>query len=64
MTNYAIATIGFYIFMTMFLYIDYKIFVRSGDSIFLKDKSEIEKDLREIQKLEIKARLKELKDKQ
>lgn len=64
MTNYAIVTIGFYIFMAMFLYIDYKIFVRSGDSIFLKDKSEIEKDLREIQKLEIKARLKELKDKQ
>lgn len=43
------------------VYVDYQLFVRSGDAIFFKDKSEIEKDLREIQRLEIQQKLKELR---
>ena len=59
--NYGLSILGLYIFLSTVLYVDYKIFLRSGDSFFLGDKSEIEKDLREIQKLEIKQKLKELK---
>lgn len=61
--NYGLSILGLYIFLSTVLYVDYKIFIRSGDSFFLGDKSEIEKDLREIQKLEIKQKLKELKNK-
>ncbi len=42
--------------------IDYHSYLRSGRSSFFADKSQIEKDLREIQKLEIKNKLKELKE--
>jgi len=62
MNNYAIATIGFYMFLSVALYIDYQLFIRSGDAIFFKDKSDIEKNLREIQKIEIENKLKQLKE--
>lgn len=39
---------------------DYQMWVRGGDSIIFFDKTQIEKDLREIQKLEIKNKLEEL----
>lgn len=55
------ASLGFWIFMSMVLYVDYKIFIRSGDAIFFKDKSQIEKDLREIQRIEVRQKLEKLK---
>lgn len=54
---------GFYIFLSVLLYIDYQLFLRSGDSIFFKDKSTIEKDLRRIQRLEIERCIKILEKK-
>lgn len=58
--GYGLALIGFYIFLSTILYIDYQLFLRSNDAIFFKDKSQIEKDLREIQKIEIQNKLKGL----
>ena len=55
--GYGLALVGFYIFLSTILYIDYQLFLRSGDAIFFKDKSQIEKDLREIQKIEVKNKL-------
>lgn len=49
MNNYNIEIFGFFAFL-------------ANDSIFFKDKSEIEKDLREIQRLEIKQKLEALKE--
>lgn len=48
---------GFFVFLSVILYVDYRMYLRSGDSIFFEDKIQIEKDLREIQKLEIKQKL-------
>lgn len=61
MSNHAIAILGFYMFLSVVFYIDYQLFLRSGDAIFFKDKSDIEKNLREIQKIEIENKLKKLK---
>ena len=53
--------IGFFIFLSMIMYCDYKMYLRGNDSLFFKDKTDLEKDLREIQKLEVEERLKELR---
>lgn len=53
---------GFFIFLSVVLYIDYQLFLRSGDAVFFEDKSQLEKDLREIQKIEVKNKLKILKE--
>lgn len=53
--------LGFFIFLSVIFYLDYKLYLRGNDSIFFKDKSQLEKDLREIQELEAKNRLRELK---
>lgn len=46
------------------MYIDYQWYIRGSENTwFFKDETDIEKDLREIQKLEIKQRLKELREK-
>ncbi len=45
----------------IFIAIDYHMWLRGGDSIFFTDRTQIEKDLREIQKLEIAKKLKQLK---
>ena len=55
--NYDLGWTGFFIFLSVIIFVDYKMYLRSGDSIFFKDKIQIEKDLREIQKLEIKQKL-------
>ena len=60
--GYGLSLIGFYIFLSTILYIDYQLFLRSNDSIFFKDKSQIEKDLREIQKIELQIKIKEIKE--
>lgn len=43
------------------LAIDYHMWLRGGGGYFFYDKTQIEKDLREIQKLEIQKKLEELK---
>jgi uncharacterized membrane protein len=50
------------IIIAVLLMIDYHSYLRSGSSICFKDKTELEKDLREIQKLEAKIKLNELKN--
>jgi hypothetical protein len=56
--------LGFWIFISTIMYIDYKWYIRGSEKTwFFKDETDIEKDLREIQKLEIKQRLKELREK-
>ena len=54
--------LGWVIIISVVMIIDYQIWLRGGDSMFFRDKTQIEKDLREIQKLEIEAKLKKLKD--
>lgn len=54
---------GFFIFLSVILFLDYQMYLRADDSIFFKDKSQIEKDLREIQRLEINKKLEDLKSK-
>jgi len=49
------------IIIASFLFVDYATWIRGGESKFFEDKTQIEKDLREIQKLEIAKKLKELK---
>lgn len=53
--------LGFAIILSTIIYLDYKVYLRGNDSIFFKDKTQLEKDLREIQELEAKKKLKELK---
>lgn len=56
--------LGISIFICTILYIDYKEYIRcSENTLFFKDSTQVEKDLRKIQRLEIKLKLKELKDK-
>jgi hypothetical protein len=45
----------------VFIAIDYHTWLRSGNSLFFQDRTQIEKDLRELQKLEIAKKIKELK---
>lgn len=53
--------LGFCILLSTIIYVDYHVYVRgNANSLFFKDKNDLEKDLREIQKLEIKLRLREL----
>ena len=56
------AYLGFYILLSVVMILDYKMYLRGNDCIFFKDKTDLEKDLREIQKLETKKKLKELQD--
>jgi len=53
--------IGIGIFMSMVFYLDYKIYLRGGKSFIFKDKTQLDKDLREIQKLEVAQKLRKLK---
>jgi hypothetical protein len=53
--------LGFAILLSMFMCLDYHCYIRGNDSIFFKDKTKLEKDLREIQKMEIEMKLKDLK---
>lgn len=53
--------LGFAIFISTILYIDYKLFIRSGDSFFMGDKSQFEKELRELQKLEVIEKIEKIK---
>lgn len=49
------------IFVVGFLAIEYHMWLRGGKSQIFGDKTQIEKDLRKIQKLEIQNKLKDLK---
>lgn len=49
------------ILFSVVLLIDYHIWIAGGDTVFFKDKTQIEKDLREIQKLELKQKLDKLR---
>ena len=53
--------LGFWIFMSMVIFLSYHDFQNGGKSFFFKDLTEIEKDKREIQKLEVKQRLEKLR---
>ena len=50
------------IFCAAIIWVDYQTWVRGGKSILFTDKTQIEKDLRKIQKLEITKKLKNLLD--
>jgi hypothetical protein len=55
---------AFTIFICTIMYLDHKWYIRGSEkTLFFKDETDIEKDLREIQRLEIKQRLKELREK-
>lgn len=56
------ANIALAIVIVAVLSIDYHIYLRGGKAVFFADENEMEKDLREIQKLETKKRLKFLKE--
>lgn len=45
----------------VFIATDYYTWLRCGNSLFFQDRTQIEKDLRELQKLEIAKKIKELK---
>lgn len=49
------------IFLSVLLFLDYKSWERSGEGIFFKDKTQLEKDLRSIQKIKAQMELSELK---
>jgi hypothetical protein len=53
--------IGFALLISTLCFLDYQVWIRGGNSYLFEDKTEIEKDLRKIQKLEIKKKLEELK---
>lgn len=42
-------------------FLDYQVWVNGGNSVLFEDKTQIEKDLRKIQKLEIAKKLKQIK---
>ena len=52
--------LGFYIFLSVVVYLDYQEYLRGARSIFFSDKTETEKQLREMQRLENERKLKEL----
>ena len=54
---------GYAIVLVIFMYLDYKIYLRGNKNTwFFEDKTEIEKDLREIQRLETKKKLRNLQN--
>ena len=55
---------GFWIFMSVMLYLSHYDYINGGESFFFKDKTQIEKDKREIQKIETQLKLKKLKEMQ
>ena len=56
--------LGLIIFLSTIMYLDYKWYLRgSSNTWFFKDKTDLEKDLREIQILETKLKLKKLRNK-
>lgn len=56
--------LGIAIFSCVILYIDYKCWIRGQENtLFFKDKTQLEKDIREVQKLEVKLKIEELKNK-
>ena len=58
------AYLGFMLFLSTIMYLDYKWYLRGSSSTwFFKDKTDLEKDLREIQILETKLKLKKLRNK-
>jgi hypothetical protein len=59
----AIRLLSYSLLLISLIGTDYHSYLRSGKSIFFADKTQIEKDLREIQKLEIKNKLEELSNK-
>jgi len=63
MTNFLkdLELLAIAIILSTVMAIDYHTYLRGGNSIFFADESQVEKDLREIQRLEIKNKLKELK---
>lgn len=56
-------TIGFNMFICLIIYIDYKMYIRGNSCFLFKDKTELEKDLRKLQELETKLKIKQLEDK-
>lgn len=54
--------LAFCILLSVVMYLDYKTYIRGNDSIFFKDQTQLEKDLREIQRIEVSKKLQELKE--
>jgi len=54
--------LAYSLFLISLMGIDYHIYLRGGESIFFTDNTQTEKDLREIQKIEIKNKLKQLSE--
>jgi len=52
--------LGFCILLSTIIFIDYKMYIRGENAMFFKDKSEIEINLRKIQKIEIETKLNNL----
>lgn len=59
-TGLGLAILGFYIFLSVVVYLDYQEYLRGGKSIFFADKTEAEIKMREIQKKEIDKKHDEL----
>lgn len=53
-------SLGIFIFLTMVLYIDYKLYLKSNDALFFKDKSDLEKLQRQYQKLKLDKKIAQL----
>lgn len=54
-------SLGIFIFFSMIIYVDYKLYVRSGNALFFKDKTDLEKKQREYQKLKLNKKISQLK---
>lgn len=54
--------LAYSLFLISVMAIDYHIYLRGGESIFFVDKTQAEKDLRKIQEIEIKNKLKNLNE--
>ena len=54
--------LAYSLFLISLMGIDYHIYLRGGKSLFFVDNTQTEKDLREIQKIEIKNKLKQLSE--
>ena len=55
-----ISLLGFYIFLSVVVYIDYQEYLRGAKSIFFADKTDAEIKMREIQKREIDKKYEEV----
>lgn len=53
--------LGIFIFVSTILYIDYKLYIRSGNALFFKDKSSLEKKQREYQELKLNKKISQFK---